>query len=429
MKAKKVWATLLCGAMAVGSLAGCGGSETSDTKASDTAAPTTQETKKVTLKVWGPQEDQAAVKGYDEGWLKGMCDQFNKAHPEWDITFTYGVCSEGDAYKTIKNDVDVAADVYMYANDQIPDLVKIGALAQLGGKTEEAVKADNDEVIVNSVTYENAIYGVPFTSNTWFLYYDKSKFSESDVKSLDTMMEKDLGDGVSNFAFSLDNSWYIPAFFFAGDCTLFGEAGNDASQGCTFNNDSGVEVGKYLVKLANNKKFSLEKKGTSIAKFKEGKLGAYCSGSWDATAIKTALKDNMGVAVLPTINVNGKDGQMKSFAGSKAIGVNPNSKSPEVAVALAAYLGSAEAQEAHYTSRGIIPTNKTVATSDAVKADEIAQVQANVISTTSIVQPLVSQMGNFWTPVESFAKEICQGDVTDKNVKEKLDSMVAGITK
>ncbi len=62
MKAKKVWATLLCGAMAVGSLAGCGGSETSDTKASDTAAPTTQETKKVTLKVWGTSRRSSSSK-------------------------------------------------------------------------------------------------------------------------------------------------------------------------------------------------------------------------------------------------------------------------------------------------------------------------------------------------------------------------------
>lgn len=427
MRAKRVWAALLCGAMTVGSLAGCGDSKTSETTATDNAGKS--ETKKVTLKVWGPQEDQAAVKGYDNGWLKGMCEKFNEAHPEWDITYTYGVCSEGDAYKTIKNDVDAAADVYMFANDQIPDLVKVGALAQLGGKTAEAVKNDNEEVIANSVTYEDAVYGVPFTSNTWFLYYDKSKYKEDDVKSLDAMMKKDLGNGVTNFAFAMDNSWYVPAFFFAGGCTLFGDAGNDVTKGCDFNNEAGVEVGKYMANLAKDKKFSLEKKGTSIAKFTKGQLGAYCSGSWDAKAIKDALKDNMGVAVLPTVTINGKEGQMKAFAGSKAIGVNPNSKDPEVAVALAAYLGSEEAQQSHYETRGIIPSNKTVAASDAVKKDEIATVQAQVIATTSVVQPLISQMGNFWTPVESFAKEVCQGDVKDSNVKEKLDSMVAGIMK
>ena len=47
------------------------------------------------------------------------------------------------------------------------------------------------------------LYGVPFTTtNTWFMYYDKSVFSEEDIKNLDTMLEK----GVVSFPFT--NSWY-----------------------------------------------------------------------------------------------------------------------------------------------------------------------------------------------------------------------------
>lgn len=432
MRRNKLWALTLIGAMTVGSLAGCGNSsEGANTSATNSATNATTETttKKVDLKVWAPQEDQAAVKGYDQGWLKAMCEKFNEAHPEWDINFTYGVCAEGDAYKTIKNDVEAAADVYMVANDQIPDLVSIGAIAELGGTTVDTIKADNEQVIVDSVTYKDAVYGVPFTSNTWFMYYDKSKYSEDQIKSLDTMMEQDLGDGVYNVGMKLDNSWYIPSFFYGAGCTLFGDAGNDAAAGCTFNNEAGVATASYLVDLAKNKKFTLDKDNDSISKFKAGKLGAYFSGSWDYTAIKEALGDNCGVAVLPTIKINGTDGQMKSFAGSKDIAVNPHCKNPDVAVALAAYLGGEEAQQTHYEARGIIPTNKTVAASDAVKKDVVAQVQASVIASTSVTQPVLSEMGQFWTPVESFAKEICQGDVTADNAKSKLDAMVAGITK
>ncbi|MDO5520539.1 MAG: extracellular solute-binding protein [bacterium] len=429
MKATKLWAAALAGTMVVGSLAGCGDKSTSS-DATATPAGTDAGKKKVALKVWGPQEDQAAVTGYKEGWLKGMCEKFNAAHPEWDITFTYGVCAEGDAYKTIKNDVATAADVYMFPNDQIPDLVKIGAIAQLGGQTVEDIKANNDEAITTSVTYQDAVYGVPFTSNTWFMYYDKTKYSEDEVKSLDTMMAKDLGNDVVNVGMTIDNSWYAPSFFYAGGCTLFGENGNDASAGCDFNNDKGVEVAKYMIDLTKNKKFMLNKDSSCIAKFKQKKLGAYFSGSWDYTAIKDALGEkNVGVAVLPTAKIGGTDGQIKSFAGSKAIGVNPNSKDTQVAVALAAYLGSQEAQETHYATRGIIPTNKTVLQSEAVQKDPVALVQQQVVNTTSVIQPVLSEMGNFWTPVESFAKEVVQGTVTADNAKSKLDSMVAGITK
>ncbi len=37
--------------------------------------------------------------------------------------FEYGVCAEGDAKATVTTDVEGSADVYMLANDNIPDLV------------------------------------------------------------------------------------------------------------------------------------------------------------------------------------------------------------------------------------------------------------------------------------------------------------------
>ena len=430
MRMKKVLAGTLATAM-VASLVGCGGSttETTTEAAKDSGAADASEeveVKDVSLTVWGPQEDQAPVEGYDEGILKAMCNKFNEEHPEWNITFEYGVCSEGEAKDVVTKDVSTAADVYMFANDQIPVLVEAGALAQLGGSTVDTLKAEQDETMVNSVTYNDGIYGVPFTSNTWFMYYDKSKYSEDEVKSLDTMMAKDLGDGVTNFAFPLDNSWYIAAFYYGAGGTLFGD-GTDEAAGCTFDDENGVAATKYLAALASNSKFSCEKDGSSIAKFKDGKLGAYCSGSWDAEAIKEALGDNFAATQLPTINVNGTDGTMKSFAGSKAIGVNPQCENPEVAVALAAYLGGEACQQIRFETRGIIPTNKAVAETDAVKADAVASAQASTIANTAVVQPMLTAMNSYWTPAETMGKELVQGDVNESNAEEKTQSMVKGI--
>ena len=88
---------------------------------------------------------------------------------------------------------DAAADVYMYANDQIPVLVEAGALSKLGGSTVDEINENNEKAMIDSVTYDGSVYGVPYTSNTWFMYYDKSKFSADEVTSLDKMMSKDLG--------------------------------------------------------------------------------------------------------------------------------------------------------------------------------------------------------------------------------------------
>ena len=426
MRIKKLCALLLTTAMLTTAVTGCGSSSGSEEKKASSDTAVTQETKDVTLTVWGPQEDQAKVTGDDEGILKAMCEKFNDQHPEWNITFKYGVCSEGDAKDVVTKDVDAAADVYMFANDQIPTLVGAGALSKLGGTTVDTIKEENDETMANSVIYQDAYYGVPFTSNTWFMYYDKSKYSEEDVKSLDTMMAKDLGKGVTNFAFALDNSWYIAAFYYAAGGTLFGD-GTDASAGCDWDNENGVAVTKYLVDLANSSKFSCEKEGSSIAKFKAGKLGAYCSGSWDAAAIKEALGKNFAVTQIPTVNINGTDGQMKSFAGSKAIGVNPKCKNQDVAVALALYLGGEECQQLRFDTRGIIPTNKVVADSDSVQKDAVSVAQRQEIENASVLQPMLDEMGSYWTPAETMGKEIVQGNVTADNAEQKTKEMVKGI--
>lgn len=419
MRYGKVMACLLSVALTVSAFSGCAVLENGGNGKDE-------ETRKITLTVWGPEEEQTSVDGYNEGILKTMCDKFNKEHPEWDITFKYGMVSEADARDEVVKDVSKAADVYMYANDQIPALVDAGALAKLDDNAVNTVRIDNDESMAASVQYNNDMYGVPFTSNTWFMYYDKSKFTENEVKYLDTMMAKDLGDGVQNFAFQMDKGWYLASFYYAVGCMLFG-AGTNADAGCDFDNENGVAVTRYLAELTKNKKFSFEVDGSSIAKFEDGTLGAYCSGAWDAVAIRKALGGNFGVTTTPKISVNGKEGTLKSYAGSKAIGVNPKCKDLDVAMELALYLGNKECQQIRFYTRGTAPTNNEVAESETVKENVVAATQNEQIDKCSVLQPVLEEMDAFWDPTEKMGKELVKGKVTKKNAEEKTKEMVKGI--
>lgn len=363
---KKILSVLLASAM-VASLAGCGGKEEAAPAPSEGSteapaeseaeapaegeaeAPAAGEEEAVTAKllVWGPAEDQSAESG---NWLPTMCEQFAAEHPNWDITFEYGICPEGDAKANVTQDVEAAADVYMFANDNVTDLVKANAIARLGGETETAVKSTNSQAIVDSVSIDGALYGVPFTTNTWFMYYDKSKFTEDEAKNLDTMIAK------AKISFPITNSWYIQAFYVANGCTFFGD-GTDEAAGIDFSGDKAVAVTDYLVDLVANPNFVDDRDGAGMAGLRDGSIGAIFSGSWDYASAKEALGDNLGISSLPTITINGEEKQMMSFAGSKAIGVNPNCENMQVAVALAAYLGSADAQKAHYDTRSVVPCN------------------------------------------------------------------------
>ena len=422
---KKVLSVLLATAMTAALVAGCGtkaeesaaeAPATEEAATEEAEAPATEEVAEEaaseeeawsgTLLVWSPQEDQ------DTGWLQAQCDAFNEAHPNWDITFEYGVCPEGEAKATVTTDVEASADVYMLANDNIPDLVTAGALAELGGSYLDQVTSTNSDSIVASVTYNDAVVAFPFTSNTWFMYYDKSVFTEDDIKSLDTMLEK------GKVSFPVTNSWYIAAFYAANGCTLFGD-GTDEAAGIDFSGDKATAVTDYLIDLVANPNFVVDADGAGIAGLREGTVNAIFSGSWDADGVKEALGDNFAAAGIPSVNIGGADCQMKAFVGSKAIGVNPNAENQQVAMSLAAFLAGDEAQQAHYDMRNIIPTSTNITIAD----DAIANATAAVVNNGSIMQPLVSKMGNYWSPAENMGKAIVAGDVTHENAAEQTEAM------
>lgn len=420
-KYKKVLSLFLAAAM-VTSLAACGKKaeepkkEAEKTSASsekqEEKTETPAETKDVKMVVWSPQEDQA-----DANWLGKMCDAFNAEHPEWNITFEYGVCSEGDAKTKVAQDPTAAADVYMYANDHVGDLVAANAISEFGGKVLEEIKAANSQTMLDSVTYKDAVYGVPFTANTWFMYYDKRVFTEDDVKSLETMLSK------GKVSFPVANGWYLGSFYVANGNTFYG-GHNHEEDGIDFAGDKATAVTKYLVDLVKNPNFVNDADGSGIAGLAEGTVNAVFSGTWDYQNVADKLgAENVGAAQLPTIMIDGKEGQLKSFAGSKAIAVNPNTKDPQVAVALAAYLGSAKAQKEHYTMRKIIPSHVELLSDADIQADVIANAQANTVANTSIMQPFVPAMGaNYWGNAENMGKAILNGEVTADNAAEKTEA-------
>lgn len=419
---KKALSLFLVTAMAV-SMVGCGSKDAdkntdknTDKKDTEVAAATEKEAAaedeawEGDLTVWSPQEDQ------DTNWLQDQCEAFAAEHPNWKINFNYGVCPEGEAKDNVTKDVEAAADVYMLANDNIPDLVSAGALSELGGDYLGYVTSTNSDSILASVTYNDSVVAFPFTPNTWFMYYDKSVFSEDDVKNFDTMLEK-AGEAGKKVSFKLTDSWYNEAFYVANGCTLFGD-GTDTDAGIDFGGDKAAAVTEYLVDLAANPNFLVDADGSGLAGLGDS-VAALFSGTWDAKAVKEKLGDNMGVAALPTVTIDGKEGQMKSFIGSKAIGVNPNAENQQVAMSLAAYLAGEKAQTAHYEMRNLLPSNINISLAD----DPIATAVTNVMTDTSIMQPLCKEMSNYWSPAENMGKNIQSGEVTKDNAAEKTEEM------
>ena len=400
---KKIIALLIAVMMVIGLFAACGESKTEVTE--------------VTLKIWAPTEDQAN----ENSWLQSRLKAFEAAHPEYKMTWELGVCGEGDAANLVGTDPSAAGDIFMYANDQIGTLVEAGALSKLGGDYLTFVKDNYSDTYVNSVTYKGEVYGFPMTCNTWFMYYNKKLVSEEDVKSLEKLLEK------GTVAFPMTTAWYNGAFFLGNGGTLFGEAGNDEAAGIQFGGEAGYAAAKKMVELMANPNFVNDADSKGNSGLKDGSIVAYFDGSWNYQGLYDVLGEDLGAVALPTVNIDGKDVSMKSLAGSKVIGVNPNCKNQKVAMEVAAFLASEESQLARFEMRNITPALTSLANNDKVKASICAQAEIAVMAGTSVVQPGLTGMSAFWTEMGTFGGNIDNGTVTLDNYKEQVDLLYAAL--
>ena len=366
------------------------------------------EVKDVTLKVWGSQEDQEM--------LTGMIEEFKAANPGTNWTIELGVVGEPDARTKYLEDPEAAADVFAFPNDQVMDLVNAGALYEVT-INKDAIVAANIQSAVDSATVDGKLYGFPMTAdNGYFMYYDKSVFSEEDVKSLDKMLEVAQAASKSVFM-DVSNGWYIASFFIG--------AGNkfemvDGKQVLDFNNETGVKVGEAIKAFTAHPAFltgddNVLKAGLGTT------IAAGVSGTWNAGDISTILGANYGAAKLPEFTLGGVSTQMGSFAGFKLMGVNSLTMYPEEAFALAEFLTNEANQVKRFEVRKLGPANKNAAQNEAVLADvalsALAQQAPYAMSQNSVA-------GTYWGPAEAFGLALENKDYT-MSIQEMLDALVS----
>lgn len=428
MKIRKIMTAIASMAMAGVMMAGCSSNNSGSTEsgsAADSSAASSNggesagSGENVNLTVWGPQEDQEL--------LKQMCDAFAAANADKTYTFTYGVVSEADAQKEVIKDISAAADVFAFASDQTATLVNAGALYRVT-KNKDEIVAENSESSISAASIDGELYGYPYVSDTYFMYYDKSKFSEDDVKSIEGIMSKDIEGVTTNFAFDTDNGWYQSGFFFGAGCKLFGEDGTDPTQ-CDFNNERGYMVGEYLIDLVANPKYGANFDDSLVkAGFAEGTLAAAVSGTWNAGEIQASLGDNYAATKLPEFTLsNGETVQMGSMANFKIMGVNSETKNPLDAMALAEWLTNKDNQKTRFEVRSYAPTNVELANDTDTMNSNIAVGALAQQAQYATVQTSISQCQNYWTPAEAFGQEIIAGTCTKDNLQQKLDAYVESV--
>ena len=396
---------------------------------------------KVTLTVWGSQEDQAM--------LKEMCAAFAAANPDKEYKFLFGVQGEGDAADKVLNDVTSGPDVFSFASDQINKLIAGGALARVGGDNEKYVKENNSATSVDAATVtvkgEDQLFAYPMTEdNTLFLYYDKSVIGDDQVDTLDELLDAAHAAGKKVHFKLNDDGWYLSSFFFAypelGYNVTYNDSMVEQSVTLNYNNAQGLEVMKALVKYVNHPALIIQtddsKLIAGLTPTAEGvvEAAAGVSGTWNAQAVQGLLGENMGVAKLPTVEIDGEQRQLTTYMGCKLIGVNGYSKNKAEAHKLALWLTNEQNQLKRFETRGFGPSNKNVAASEAVANNPVI---AAVMAQAKFSRAQKSVPGNYWTPmgalITPFIEHKEEGDLltfyTDEELQKLLDALVAQIAK
>ena len=120
---------------------------------------------------------------------------------------------------------------------------------------------------------------------------------------------------------------------------------------------------------------------------------------------------------------------MRAFAGSKAYAANPNSANLKAATALAAWLGSAEMQELHFDLRNgsVIPAAVSLLSNEKFSTNPAAVAQNDTIANTSVLQPSIPEMGNYWANAGAMGTSLANGEINADNALAKTNEWNDGL--
>lgn len=393
MKKRLITIISVCAAlvMSLGIFAACGGDNGDKPFDVEEKIPTSEVTG-ANISVWAADVDRTFV--------RSMLDKFLAKNPNFG-TINIGQQAETEAATTLINDPEAAADVVHIPHDQLGKLTEgDGYIFPVKSTQKEfqQIKDQNTDNTISTITVNGEIMGYPTIAETYFMYYNKTKYSESDVTSFENMFKKAKSSGVEKaVGFDYDNGFYAGMFNLAmEDCFLF--KNNDNNQ-VSLATDKGVAANKWVQThtVKNELTGDYTDDGEAATALKAGTLGAWITGPWAKESMAEAVggEANLGMAIIPTFTVDGKEYYPISFSNIKLYVINKRSSNVKAANEIAAFLSSQYVQNERFKQREAIPIDKTLSNSTDVIASDIAKV-VSLQSTHALPQPVTPNMGNGW---------------------------------
>lgn len=340
--AKRSMCMVLTAALAGGVLAGCSsGGGTGATAAP--AATDGQQTEAVTTAGGSPAGgEQTTITFWDGNWQEGVWPlveaKWNEEHPDIKIKAEFQADLANDKYMLALTN-GTAPDVLSCALDWVTTFGNAGLLAPLdeyvqkdGLDINQFVQGAND-----ASTIDGKLYGLPFRSETYVMYYNKDILAEAgfteppktwdEVKAVAAACTSGdvygyglCGTNYSNFSFQ-----YITMLRSSGGDIL---TADNSQSGLT--SEAAIQTAQLYKDLAAYAPASLLENDNVANRtlFASGKIAMYLSGIYDLEEIvKTNPDLNFACTMVPTA-AGAKRG---SILGGWSVAVSGSSKQKEAA--------------------------------------------------------------------------------------------------
>jgi len=434
---KKALSILLILALICVPLAACGGNADTpaptpapnndpETPASNDPPPPPPpgaETRDVTLTMWGGEEDQEMLRIIADNFIAEKLPQIEAdAGMHFNLTIEIGVEGEGTLSSTLLTDPQAGADVFAFPDDQLMQLY-LGSALQEVLINADAIKSANVQGAVDAASVDGTLYAYPLTAdNGYFLYYDSSALTESDVASWDSMMDAAHAAG-KQVSFPMGIGWFNIAFFRAAGLDAWLEA-DGLTTATNINGSGGTDVAQAMLDIAAHPGFISLGGDEAVTGAHDGSIVAFVSGPWDANAAADAWGDNYAATKLPTIDLAGTQTQMGGVLGCKLIGVNAFSEEVGLAMHLAEWVSNFDNQMLRFEMRSQGPSNIQAAGNPAVQANIALAAMAKQAQFSKFFSP----GDNFWGNADALGNILADGNPDNTPLQELLDNAAAAMT-
>jgi len=372
--------------------------------------------KEVTINIW-EQHDDTIDKVFD-----GLIEEFMKANPGIKVVRThYGTEDLREQFRTAALGGG-GPEMIFGPNDNIGTMVQTGILMPLDDMLAGVLKKLSPAAVEAS-SLEGKVYGLPIlVGNTLTLLYNKSMVDKPATKMSEIIaLTAKYNDGKTYpMVFNQTEAFWFVTFLGAFGGRVFAADGKTP----TLNTPEMKQALAYYYGLKQKGVIPKESDyDVSDKMFKEGKAAYLINGPWSFQGYADALKDKLGIAVLPVVDETGKP--ILAWNAAKTVSVNANIKDKAVLAAVKKFLefmATKDFQVKYALVAKESPANLEAMDDPQIKADPFINATANQVK-QSIPMPINAEMRAVRDAIGPTLKKVMSGAMTPDAAAEEMQKI------